>query len=445
MFPLGLLAKATTTATAMATARVLVACAGAAGVGLAGLLVRRRGVLATTVACGVLAVFPDAVKASSTLFLESWLVLWCLLGAAVLFEGDRLTESRRRLLWGGVCIGFAAAVKVWAAFPAVILLALLLPGRDLRRAGRYVAGVVAGFCVPVLPFAAIAPRAFIDNVLASQLHQTDVSRVSNTVRFFHLFGLTYLSVDRSQILLIAAVIIGFVLVCVLGAWLLAGSPPTPLEWFALGTTVLSGIAFMIPMEFYPHYAAFFAPFLALTLALPAARLAGILAGRRPWPSTALIPVLAAAAAVAIVAMAVTNLNRESKLRAISPAAGLEAHIPAGACVITDNSSFTIVSNRFISSTHGCTQMVDATGTDMALGNGHNALTGAGRYSAVQSAWMDAFRHAQYVFLSCGPPRSYHCHGLTNRRIPWTPSIWAYFTHSFRRVRAPGWLYVRLVA
>jgi Glycosyltransferase family 87 len=448
MAPLGLLAKATSTATAMASARILVACVGAASVAVAGLLVRHRGVLVTSVTCGLLAVFPEAVKASSTLFLEPWLVLLCLLGAMCLFDGDHLTGSRRRLIWGGVCIGFAAAVKVWAVFPAVVLLGLLLWSPGPRRAAQYLGGAVAGFLVPVIPFAVIAPRAFLDNVIVAQLHQTDVSRVAGTVRLFHLLGLAGSSAGRNAILLVAAVTCGFVVLCTIGAWFGLRSAPPALDWFALGTTALIGLAFMVPMEFAPHYAAFFAPFLALSIALPAARLAARWDERPPAkPSVGrrariVAPLLAAGAAAAVTVMAVVSVNRESSLRALTPAAYLERAIPAGACVITDNSSFTIVSNRFVSSVPGCTRMVDATGTDMSLGDGRNGLTGASRYAAVQSVWLSAFHHAQYVFMSCGPPRSRGC----DRRIPWTPAVWAYFTHRFRRVSGgPGFLYGRDIA
>ena len=67
---------------------------------LAGLLVRHRGLLAVTVACGILAVYPDSVQAAHTVLLEPWLVLFCLLGALAVFDGDRLASSRR-LVWGG--------------------------------------------------------------------------------------------------------------------------------------------------------------------------------------------------------------------------------------------------------------------------------------------------------------------------------------------------------
>ena len=54
------------------------------------------------------------------MLLEPWLVLFCLLGALAVFDGDRLAGSRRRLVWGGVAFGFAGAVKVWAILPVLV-------------------------------------------------------------------------------------------------------------------------------------------------------------------------------------------------------------------------------------------------------------------------------------------------------------------------------------
>ncbi len=105
------------------------ALASAAAVPVAGLLVRHRGFFATLVACGVLAIYPDSVLAARTVLLEPWLVLFCLLGALAVFDGDEITGSRRRLLLGGILFGFAGAVKVWAIIPVVVILALTARGR----------------------------------------------------------------------------------------------------------------------------------------------------------------------------------------------------------------------------------------------------------------------------------------------------------------------------
>jgi hypothetical protein len=155
MMPAALLAKITGTAWGMAAGRLLTTLASAAGVVLLGLLVRHRGVFATLVASGILAVFPSSIAAAHTVLVEAWLVLFCLLGAVAVFDRDRLA-GRRRLIWGGVAFGFAGAVEPWAIVPVVVVIVLCLP--RVRGAAVFAAGVAAGFLVPVLPFAALAPR-----------------------------------------------------------------------------------------------------------------------------------------------------------------------------------------------------------------------------------------------------------------------------------------------
>src|ERR1700722_2638059 len=102
MVPSALLAKVAGTAAGLASGRILTAVAGAASVPLAGLLVRHRGVLATVVVCGLMAVYPDAVAAAHTVLVEPWLVLFTLAGAVLVFSEDQLTASRNRLVWAGV-------------------------------------------------------------------------------------------------------------------------------------------------------------------------------------------------------------------------------------------------------------------------------------------------------------------------------------------------------
>lgn len=117
-------------------------------------------------------------------------------------------------------------------------------------------------------------------------------------------------------------------------------------------------------------------------------------------------------------------------------------------MLTDYPAYTIATNRFVSSPAGCSAMVDPIGTDYALSQGENALTGAGANPAVISAWLTAFRHAQYVWLECGPTPAKSCDEFTNRRIPWTPTILQYFRRHFRPLVAGPWisyLYVRRMA
>jgi hypothetical protein len=102
-------------------------------------------------------------------------------------------------------------------------------------------------------------------------------------------------------------------------------------------------------------------------------------------------------------------------------------VPAGACVLTDQSSYLIIANRFSSSVPGCSPMVDSLGTDLALSGGLRPATGAGNDPAVAAVWRSAFGHAQYVWLTY----------QNGHRVPWTPSLRAYFSTSFTVILRDG--------
>jgi len=188
--------------------------------------------------------------------------------------------------------------------------------------------------------------------------------------------------------------------------------------------------FMWPPGFFFHFPAFLAPFLAVALALPASRLLtasqpraermGIGPGTR-WIAAGLVVLV-------IGVFTVTQARSEATLTPrVAPAAVAAARraIPPGACVLTDQSSFTIAADRFTSSVPGCSQMIDPLGTDYALTPGRDGLHDAGRFPAVAAIMRYAFDHAQYVWLA----------GTYNlRRIGWTPALTAYFRSNFVRLR-----------
>ena len=430
------------TVSGMAVARVLTALASAAAVPLGGLLARHRGLLATAVTCGILAVYPDSVQAARTVLLEPWLVLFCLLGALAIFDGDRLA-GRRRLIWGGLAFGFAGAVKVWAILPVLVMLVLIArqsPRQHrARRVSGFAAAVAAGFCVPVLPFALLAPATFYRSVIVAQLIRSDLVRVPVGLRLQHMLGLTHVHLLPTPVLAVigVAVIAIIAVLSVLGARL-TRQPPPPLDWFATITCALVIVAFLWPSDFYYHYPAFLAPFLALAIALPASRVIGALRPSGTAPR-AVGPARRYAAAVAVLVLAFFAALQgiaESHLAAAIPATEILAArqaIPPGACVLTDQVSYTIAINRFVSGTPGCSQMVDGVGSDYALSNGHNGLTGAGSTPAVEQLWLTAFRSARYVWLT----------SFSSRRVPWTPQLRAYFlAHFVPLTEGPDWLYTR---
>jgi hypothetical protein len=433
MTPVAALAKWTGTAGVLAAGRILTACAGAAAVPLAGRLVRHRGTLAVLITCGLLAVYPDAIAASVTVLQEPWLVLCCLAGALAVFDGDQLTGSWKRLAWGGAAFGFAGAIKVWAIFPVLVIVALAV--RRPRRAAVFVGGTAAGFLVPVLPFAAASPGTFYKGVIVAQVVRVDAVRVSAWTRLASLAGLDSLSPVSNQAVLIASIAIpALVVLAFAGAWMVTRRRPPALDWFALATAALVVAAFMWPADFYYHYSDFLAPFLALCLGLPAARLVAGLqeTGWRPAKGGRAWRTATAITLAAITAMAVSQVYHEGRAKAsVHDFAALQRVIPPRACVLTDEVSYTIAADRFLSSVPGCSPVVDGVGTDLALGHGRNGVTGAGRVPAVQAVWDQALRTAQYVWLSS------KLDSVEARRIAWTPGLRAYFFGHFRLVRGPG--------
>jgi alpha-1,2-mannosyltransferase len=447
MTPVALLAKVVTTAHAMAVARLLTVLASTACVPLAGSLLRYRGTLVTLVTCGALAVYPDDITTAHTLILEPWMNVFLLLGACLAFRRGRLA-SPRRLLWAGVAIGFAGAVKYWAALPALVLLVVCLvtsrgSGLAVRRATRYGPGVLAGFLIPVLPFALTAPSVFLRSTLADQAARAG-TYVPVSLRLAHLSGLIDFLNSSGHFSLHAGVhslftsgssaattdasagwlpfVVTILFVAVLAAcYVWDPGRPSPLEWFALVTATGAVIAVISYSAFFYHYPDFAAPWLALTAGGAAGALArGV--SVRPQARRVVI----AAAGVIIAAVAVFQAHELSGLRAIDVSAD-KALIPAGACVVTDQTSMTISADRFTAARPGCPDVIDSLAVTLVSGNGVSVQGGAATLPQVVAEWQSIFSRAQYVWLS---PNN-------GRRIPWTPALSLWFTTHFAELTPSG--------
>jgi alpha-1,2-mannosyltransferase len=445
MVPAALGGKVFGSAWALAASRVLTVGADTASVVLAGLLVRHRGSLAAGVASGVYAVYPAALNASQSLFLEPWLNLFCLLGAVLLFDGDHLAGHRDasgehrswRVFWAGVCFGFAAAVKIWAVLPALVAWLFCLRAR--RGRVPFAGGFLVGIGVPCLPFLALAPNGFGRTVFVSELVQATHGRVGASPRLADITGVIGLSsVGVNPGIWVGATAAGVLLLLVVLAWLRgrrAGSRATALDWYALICTfVVTGMLFS-PSEWYVHYAAFAGPFLAVLVGLSAGRL---VAARRPpaeepvkKPRAWVRACVGVVAALLVAAMGaadgyivVTTLYPARDLSAAS------ALIPPGACVLTDTAAATVVIGRFSASSPGCPIIVDTVGTLIATTHGKDFVAGPGVLQADTQVWQQAFEQARYVWLIGN-------NGYTGARIAWTPALHAYFETHFRLIGLPG--------
>ena len=436
MSPAGLLTYWTGTAWGLAIGRILTVLAGTAGVALAGLLVRHRGLLAVLLTCGIVAVYSNGVAAAHTVLVEPWLVLFCLAGAVTVFDGDRITASTKRMVWGGVLFGFAGAVEAWAIVPVLVLAALCLP--KIKRAAIFAGGVAAGFLIPVLPFAIAGPTQLYHSLITAQIgYRAHAGRVGVLLRLRNMVGFPY-ALDWSRSLLLLTVLALVILVVV--AWgaaiLVTQEPPPMLDWFAGVTTVLIIAMFLWPPQFHYHFTEFLAPFMALTIALPVGRLFG---GAHPdggvavtWPPTgsakaarqAGIAVVSVSAVVLAVIAAFQFRFESGAPKVIGPIpATIDQMIPSGACVLTDQVSVTLAANRFVSTDPNCPKVIDSLGTTLALSHGLKPQTGAAKVAAVSTFWGQAFSKAQYVLLT----------STTHRRIAWGPRLNAYFATHFHLV------------
>jgi hypothetical protein len=416
MVPAALLAKVAGSAWGLAAARLLTACADTASVVLLGVLVRHRGPLTALLACGLYAVYPDAIIAAHTFLLEPWLNMFCLAGAVLLFDGDRITPATPRLAWAGAAFGFAVAVKIWAIVPLCLAGLLVVAGaRRVRAVAPLAGGAALGLGVPLLPFAVIAPVALVRGVLLGQVFRNVGGSRSPLARLADLAGLRLLPVPFSGGTLVVA--IGLIAGgCYAVAYLSAGRRPAPLDAYALLGAVAVTVMFLWPRLYYPHYGAFDGPFLALAVALPV----GLLAAR-PVTSRVhgLLAPVAALTAVVLMTAAILQVRAESRLSGNQVAATADKIIPAGACVLTNDSAFTVAADRFYSDDPGCPVMVDSLGTLFTMTGGRSGEAAALR--PVAELWQAGLERAGYVWLT----------NDTVNQIPWDQRLYAYFRGHFR--------------
>jgi hypothetical protein len=437
MAPAGALSYVMGTAWAMAIGRILTVLAGAAAVVLAGLLVRHRGVVAVVVTCGIMAVYPDSVAADHTVLVEPWLAFFCLLGAVALFDGDRPADSTRRLVWGGAAFGFAGAVEAWAIVPVLALLLICLP--NLKRAVRFAAGVAAGFLVPSLPFAVLAPRQFYQSLITAQIgSRAHAYRIGIWYRLKNIDGLLSTVNWGHGVIIVATLAIFAVVIGGQFYARLAGNRPVgQLDWFVMIAGIGVIAMFLWPPQFHYHFTAFMAPFVALALGLALASATATAAGHEAGRAGAgragagrwIVPGTAGLAAIVIAVLAVFQANSENVVPPVIGRipASVEHLIPPGACVLTDQVSVTLAANRFVSNVPGCPGMVDSLGTVLGLSHGLKPGTGAGKIPAVAAFWLNAIKHSQYLLLT----------NINRKRIAWTPFLENYVQANFIPIAQPS--------
>jgi hypothetical protein len=210
---------------------------------------------------------------------------------------------------------------------------------------------------------------------------------------------------------------------------------TPLEWFALATLVLATAAVMGYSAFFYHYPDFPAPWLAIAAGAAVGSLACLIQGTAPSAKLAR-RIVGAAIAVVILGVAAIEARELSPIQ--MPAnPNVSALVPAGSCLVADQISFAIATNRFEAPGAGCPDLVDSLAATLALSGGVSPEGGAGQSARVVAGWEAIFWPAKYVWLSAG----------AKDRLPLTTGLQSWFAGHFRLVESfPGYggskLYVR---
>jgi alpha-1,2-mannosyltransferase len=405
--PFAFLSELIGTRDAIAILRLCTPVVAVVSVVLVGRLVRRRGVAATLIACGVMALFPAQLYALHSVLLEPLLELCWLWGATLVFDGDGFAAPRQ-LAAGGALFGFAVSVKLSAIIPLLVVLVVCLP-QLRRRAVPFAAGALAGGAIPTLPFLVMAPAAMYRDVVATQLGRIPASgRVPLPIRLGDITGASAFASGDTAAIAAAIAFAGLVA----AAFILSRRRPAPFEWFALGSIAALAVAQLVPGQYYPHYAAVLAPFLAILVAVSLGRLRG-----RRAPTLSL--------AIAAGGVAVLLAGQIAYLRGVSTpdvVGAVDSVVPAGGCAVSDAPRNLVTADRFVATASGCTNMTDPAGTMLALDDTREA----------SGVWDAVFDRVDYVVTET-PIRSWSVPGDAS----------AYVAEHFRLVRSGGlFIYVR---
>jgi hypothetical protein len=118
------------------------------------------------------------------------------------------------------------------------------------------------------------PRQFYHSLITAQVgYRAHAVRVGFLLRLQNMIGFPYaLSWSKTTLLLAVLALVIFVIVAQAAAVVVTHRPPPTLDWFATVSAVLIVAMFLWPPQFHYHFAQFLAPFMAMAIALPVARL-----------------------------------------------------------------------------------------------------------------------------------------------------------------------------
>jgi hypothetical protein len=426
MSPVGVFSRVFGSHDGFILARVVSSVVTALNAALLAWLVRHRGRLAMVLAGGGLAFLPVSFFVSSSLTLEPYCMLFVLAGVLVILDRDAIGAqvSARRFAVGGLLLGFAALIKLWALFPLVALVVCLVP-RYRRRVGVLVAAAASCFVALALPFFLAAPHNFLSEVFGEQLFR-QAAPIQGAGLGYRLLVMTGFGPTTIAPSTTVAEVAFAILVVLVALSFSIRAPRGSLDGFFNLATLLTGGALLYSAEFFPYYGYFLAPFLLGVVGLSIARLvAPLRATLGALPMTkAFRRILRLAGetggglTIFALVLYVTSFYSSYAwgLGLYGPEfAALTNRIPAGSCVVYSEVSYGIEANRWASSDPKCPTLVDPLGMWMAWGYQTKPAT-----ATFAQTWKSFFERAQYVVLST-PGDSL---------VGWNPNVVTWFSDHF---------------
>ncbi len=442
--PVALLVGPANPRAGLAIARVLTGTFVGLDALLIAFILRYKGLTAALVGGMLFAIYPPGYSSDRTLMLEPYLIFFCLLAVALAFSSGRLA-SNRRLIFAGVALGFAGAIKLFAAAIALAFL-LVLIWRHRRKLSYLVLGALIGFVVPCLPFFIGAPHSFIHEVITSQFTRTTSVPTPFRTRLTALVGLNNIASPKSLSLgpdspwpWLGAAVLG--LVSLAGTLIPAlRRRSTTFTWFVLVAAVTAFAMVCLPQQFYTHYCVLSDAFFALVVgaavgsfvsgagAFFRARSLSTRAWSRRILGSRVLPIVFCGIGLASFLVASTTVVViEARFQANKmdhfgdPGKSLDRSIPAGSCVISDAVILLIIANR-MNFAPSCPVMVDSTGTWLTYDAAHPPQRNRREPMdpALVALWQRMFSQVDYAVFA----------GKSAFRVPFTPALSQWFNDRF---------------
>lgn len=423
--PVALLAKLIGSDGGMSVARIVTVLVDGLNIFLVGKIVRSRGIWAVIAGCGFVAFYSQAIVSSATVLLEPYMNLFCLLGVYFALGDASENVSNRRLLLSGIFIGIAGSIKSWAIVPAIFLgliLLISLKSEKLRSITSYIGGIVLGFGAVTLPFILVDASGFFHDVISVQLARVPGQRVSVWTRLNELTGsapLKWLFGHQREVTIFLSLAMVLVIVIVIKN---AVSRRSTLGAFAVITAIGVTAVLFYPNDFYYHYPDFLAPYFAISLAVAAE---SVRSWRVPFlrSSEFRTPALGLIGSLCLLVFVIDFVFEINAAPAPVPSRLAQGVIPKGACVVSDEVSLLIESNRFYANSANCPVLIDSYGAALSLSGGLTIDGGASHSTVVDKFWLSEMKGAKYLWLS---PQN-------QRRLGWSSGNLLYLKSHFVEV------------